>query len=157
MNVGLFSLPVRFAMFPPIDIASLAAYLRKRGHKVYARDFTIELPQDNDCDSGYWDPIIHQRELYERHTKLVEQWVDYMLSVSLDAIGFSVWPSQCYFSLQAARLIKEKKPSIKIVFGGPWCSHKKQGWNIITNESVDFLVFGEGEETLREIIEEGQH
>ena len=53
MKIGLFIFPVRFASMPPIDIAYLSAYLKKRGHEVYIRDFNVEIRVENDCDTRF--------------------------------------------------------------------------------------------------------
>ena len=67
MRVGLFSFPVRFSSLPPIDLASLSAYLKGRGHEVYARDFNAELPCANDCDGAVWASMESQQDLLSRH------------------------------------------------------------------------------------------
>jgi len=153
MKVGLFIFPVRFASMPPIDIAYLAAYLRERGHDVYVRDFNAECLVDNDCDGGFWNQQKNQQDLFSKNKVTVERWVEDILAFSPDFVGMSVWESQLYFSQEIARMIKNKRKEIRVIFGGPWCSYCERGLPWIKNEYADYTVFGEGEFTLAEIVE----
>jgi len=153
MRIGLFTFPVRFTNFPPIDISYLSAYLKNREHKVHIYDFNIELPVSNDCDSRFWEQEENQRELFNKNKTAVAAWVKDILDFSPDVIGMSVWPSQLYFSSEVAKIIKDKRKEIKIVFGGPWCSWIGRASQMIKCWYIDYVVFGEGEITLAEIVE----
>lgn len=152
MKIGLFIFPVRFASMPPIDIAYLSAYLKKRGHEVYIRDFNVEIRVENDCDTRFWSQLINQQDLFNKNKVMIEKWVEDILAFSPDYIGISVWETELYFSQEIAKMIKNRRKDTKIIFGGPWCSFSS-GRNMIQNEYVDYAVFGEGEFTLAEIIE----
>ncbi|MCX5693889.1 MAG: radical SAM protein [Candidatus Omnitrophica bacterium] len=155
MRIGLFVFPVRFASLLPIDIAYLSAYLKMRGHEVYAHDFNVEIPVINDCDNAFWGDTNNQEEFFNKNKQIVERWIQHILDFSPDVVGISVWEAQLYFSLQLARMIKAKKKEVKVVFGGPWCSHMIAPLNHIIGDGVDYIVYGEGEATLAEIVESG--
>ncbi|MFH1519190.1 MAG: radical SAM protein [Candidatus Omnitrophota bacterium] len=153
MKVGLFIFPVRFSEIPPIDIAYLSAYLKKAGHQVYIRDFNSELSVDNSNDSGFWIGKDNQKELFEKNTSRVSGWVKDILDFSADVVGFSVYYEQIFFALEIAKMIKAKNENTRIVFGGSICAFLRRGRELITYKQVDYVVAGEGEATLREIVE----
>ena len=63
-------------------------------------------------------------------------------------IGFSVTYDQLKSSIFLSRKIKERHPDIPIVFGGAYC-HGDLGISLLkTFSEIDFIVSGEGEETL---------
>lgn len=156
MKIGLFIFPVRFANLPPIDIAYLSAYLKSRGHEVYIRDFNVEWPVSNDCDGAFWKQERNQQDLFNRDLRKIESWVKDILDFHPDFIGLSVWSSQIYFSLEIAKMIKSKRKETKVIFGGPWITLTERGIHIISESNyVDYIVFGEGEATLADIIESG--
>lgn len=152
MKVGLFIFPVRFANFPPIDISYLSAYLKNSGHQVYVYDFNMELPVSNDCDCGFWNQEENQKRLFNENKTKIDTWIKDILDFSPDIVGISVWPTQLYFSFEFAKMIKDKRKETKIVFGGPWCSPIPQALRMIEHWCIDYVVLGEGEMTLSEII-----
>ena len=157
MRVGLFIFPVRFTSQPPIDIAYLSAYLRSRGHQVYARDFNIDCMLSNDCDDAFWVEKDNQINLFKSNLERIDKWVKDIIDFSPDFIGISIWKAQLYFSLEIAKMIKSRRKDIAIILGGAWCSidRKNMEKEIIKNGAADYLVFGEGELTLADIVESG--
>ncbi|MDR7856450.1 DUF4080 domain-containing protein [Tissierella sp.] len=68
-----------------------------------------------------------------------------------DIIGFSTYIWNLSETLEIAQTLKIVNPKIKIMLGGPEVSF--DGEKIIEdNPFVDFIVYGEGEETFRELI-----
>lgn len=155
MKIGLFVFPVRFASLLPIDIAYLSAYLKRRGHEVYIHDFNVEIPVVNDSDTTFWGQLNNQQEFFNENKNKAEKWVENILDFAPDVVGMSIWETQLYFSLQVASMIKAKRKDIKIVFGGPWCSTMGTSLNHLIGGGVDYIVYGEGEATLTEIVESG--
>ncbi|MCX5713916.1 MAG: radical SAM protein [Candidatus Omnitrophica bacterium] len=151
MRVGLFIFPVRFSSLMPIDIAYLAAYLKKHNHEVYARDFNCELSVRKDSDTWYWDNEEMQRGLFIQQNELVTQWVNDIVAFDPDVVGISTWTAQTFFSLSIARLIKERCPKTLVVIGGPQVALSSA--SCMQSTFVDYSVLGEGEITLREIVE----
>jgi radical SAM superfamily enzyme YgiQ (UPF0313 family) len=63
-------------------------------------------------------------------------------------IGFTVTYDQLKSSIFLSRKIKQRYPDIPIVFGGAYC-HGDLGISLLkTFSEIDFIVSGEGEETL---------
>ncbi|MFA6091861.1 MAG: radical SAM protein [Elusimicrobiota bacterium] len=154
MRVALVSLPVRFSSLLPIDLGYLSAYLKSRGHDVFVKDFSAELPLENDSHTAHWEDEARQEELLRGRTALLAQWVREIASFSPDFVGFSVWGGQVRFSVRAAEEIKKLSPKTKIIFGGPRFFGKDA---LLKGEVVDYAVVGEGEITLAEIVESGGH
>jgi ribosomal peptide maturation radical SAM protein 1 len=67
-------------------------------------------------------------------------------------IGFSVTYDQLKASIFLARKIKQLYPNIQIVFGGAYCT-KDLGISLLkTFSEIDFIVSGEGEESLTNLF-----
>ncbi|MGA1840818.1 MAG: RiPP maturation radical SAM C-methyltransferase [bacterium] len=67
-------------------------------------------------------------------------------------IGFSVTYDQLKPSIYLARKIKQRHPNIKIVFGGALCTGDLGISLLKTFPVIDFIVSGEGEETLASLF-----
>lgn len=63
-------------------------------------------------------------------------------------IGFSVTYDQLKSSIFVSRAIKQRYPNIAIVFGGAYCNGDLGISLLKTFSEIDFIVSGEGEETL---------
>lgn len=68
-------------------------------------------------------------------------------------IGFSVTYDQLKSSLFLSRKIKQRYPNILIVFGGAYCNGDLGISLLKTFAEIDFIVSGEGEETLTTLFE----
>ena len=108
---------------PPLGIASLAAFVREKGHTPKILDLAID----------HRDPFKLCREF------------------SPDFIGFSVTTPLLLGAYSLAKSMKESFPNSKIIFGGPHPSTDIKG--ILEKDFVDFVVFGEGELTLAELLD----
>ena len=111
---------------PPLGIASICAYLNLN---------QIE------CD------II---DCYA-HPDADKKIITYLKTEKPQFIGFSCSTSTFNDGLRHAQIAKKILPDIKVVFGGAHVSALKE--SIINNfENVDYIVVGEGEQTLTELI-----
>jgi len=71
-------------------------------------------------------------------------------------IGFSFSAIGYLEALKMAKLCKELNPDCKIVFGGPHASFLYE--EILKNyKFVDFIVVGEGEESIVDLLTEGRN
>ena len=114
-------------IMPPLGLASMAAYLEKE-----AIDVSIV-----DC---------HAEPFSDRFIE------DYLKERKPGFIGLSCTTSSFLDGVRIAAMAKSVLPGIKTVFGGPHVSALKT--KILTDfPDVDFTVVGEGEETLKELIQ----
>ncbi len=77
--------------------------------------------------------------------------LSYVKEQSPQFIGFSCTTSSFLDGVRTAELVKEIKPEIHVVFGGPHVSALKQAL-IDGFPVIDYLVIGEGENTIYELI-----
>jgi len=116
-------------LMPPLGLASIAAFLETKGINVSI----IDCFAHPDSDSVIRDFLVSERPAF---------------------IGFSCTTSSFLDGVRISSLAKKCLPEIKTVFGGPHVSALR---NRLLDEFpvVDFLVIGEGELTLFQLIESG--
>jgi radical SAM superfamily enzyme YgiQ (UPF0313 family) len=117
-------------IMPPLGLASIAAYLEKRGTSA---DIV-------DC---------YARPDSDRAIR------DYLLAEKPSFIGLSCTTSSFHDGIRIAELARQTLPDIKTVFGGPHVSALKE--SLFPNfPAMDFAVIGEGEETMAELLRSGR-
>jgi radical SAM superfamily enzyme YgiQ (UPF0313 family) len=120
--------PVKSDFSYPIALGYLGAVLKNKGHSVKAFD------------------------LIEYGWEAIESKVRLWISIDKpDVIGISSMTSTRASSFKLANLIKSINPNIKVIFGGvhPTIMYEQ----ILRNFPVDFVVIGEGEETIVELVD----
>lgn len=75
------------------------------------------------------------------------------LSKKYDLVGFSITHNQLLASMYLAKHYKEKFPDAKMVFGGEQCIGDIGVSYLAAFEWIDYVVHGEGEETILDVIE----
>lgn len=90
----------------------------------------------------------------------INQNIDHIVSDlyknDLDIIGFSTYIWNLTETLKIAEMLKIVKPKLKIILGGPEVSF--DGKKILEdNQFIDFIVYGEGEETFKELMDHLVH
>lgn len=113
------------ASYPPLGVGYLARYLLKDGHEV--RIFINS----------------HRNPLHEQFQYLLKDYAP-------DVVGFTVYTYTVNISLSLARLVKVICPASKVVFGGVHASFLP--YETLSNDCVDIIVAGEGEETMTECV-----
>ncbi|MDD5111952.1 MAG: radical SAM protein [Candidatus Altiarchaeota archaeon] len=108
---------------PPLGIASLAAFLRERKHEPMILDLAVD-QRDPVKVCGSFRP---------------------------DYIGLSVSTPLLSDACSIAKKLKKKFPKARIIFGGPHPSTDVEG--VLKNDFVDYVIFGEGEEPLCELLD----
>ena len=74
-----------------------------------------------------------------------------MVAANAPVIGFSLYHANVALSVEIARRIKQAAPAVTIIFGGPGCSDSFDRERI-SSENCDFMVVGEGEMALAEML-----
>ncbi len=114
---------------PPLGLASIAAYLGREGINADIIDCYARPDSDN----------------FIR---------DYLITLKPSFIGLSCTTSSFLDGVRIAELARSILPDISIVFGGPHVSALKD--RVLEKFTViDFVVVGEGEQTLTELVEKG--
>lgn len=126
---------------------------------VYLAQFSPALPNDGSYNKILWLPYstgcvwayanqhAEVRENFTLKDFFIEKVDPKALIDSLDqpaVFGFSVYVWNCQYSLEIARLVKQRFPSCVIVFGGPHVPTSDVQW-LQRNRCVDYAVYKEGE------------
>jgi radical SAM superfamily enzyme YgiQ (UPF0313 family) len=162
MNVVLIQPPFWGVKCPPLHIALLSSYLRTKGHKVQVFDFNVELYQARTKrDYNLWEPQEEHlvwmnpnsvSEFLGRYETVIDRLINSVMETDPAVVGFSVHFSSELPSLFLAQRIKEINPKVVTIFGGPQASRDQAAYRLVAEQWVDYVVQGEGEETLSEII-----
>lgn len=112
---------------PPLGIAYLASFLRKHGFTVDIMDAQFGMPE--------------------------KEILNYIRQTDARAVGFSSLTSAFLKTTSLARLVRENFPDKLIILGGHHATIA--GEDILARENCyDLVVYGEGEETLLDIMNE---
>ncbi|MDD5691782.1 MAG: radical SAM protein [Candidatus Omnitrophica bacterium] len=167
MKIALVQCPCAFGTaMPGLGLAYLSSCLKKNGHSVELLDLNIVLyGKRNEKDRLYWDSSSgYHWYLIEPFKKLpfideqyYEDCVNRILSCNSDILGFSVQNTSVLFTLEIIKRIKLRKPSQRIILGGPNCyniSGEDTDFKLHhgLEEYADIIVIGEGENTLLDIL-----
>ena len=108
----------------PLGIAYIAAVLRENGHTVKV-----------------YDPAPYEKVSFR----------GFLRKFDPEVVGFSSTTLQMLNTLEMLRVVKDVNPNIYTILGG--VHPTSDPGTTLANKNVDFVVFGEGEETTRELID----
>ncbi|XXM73296.1 B12-binding domain-containing radical SAM protein [Lysinibacillus sphaericus] len=77
-----------------------------------------------------------------------------LFSKKPDVIGFSCYIWNIEETIKVIQVLKKVLPDVKIVLGGPEVTYDVPYWLDRLEGEVDFIVLGEGEETLKQLLDE---
>ena len=132
MNVLLLSMPDSFEHMPPVAIRMPNGALASLAGNV-----------DNHHRVAIADLILVQNAVRSTIERLVRE-------IDPDIVGLSVMTFQRRTALEVAQLLRGLSPRVKIVVGGYDPSLAPRAYE--ASEAIDFIVRGEGELTLRELL-----
>lgn len=129
----------------PLGIAYVASFLEKKGHDVKMID----------CVAESWrrpKKIRVGRQTLFRYDPGLDSWQELLGTYRPEIVGLSSLTTASEKEvLRVARLVKRILPQAKVVVGGANASARYQV--LIKEKNVDFVVIGEGEETMAELVE----
>jgi len=147
---------------PPLGVSYLSGYLKKYGYKTSVFDLNIALyhfcPKDlkylwDQKSYDYWVNEDLFKDTWGKLKSLTENALKQALErTETEFIGLSVNFAGIKFASQILRKIKEVKREAKIILGGWGCINEHMR-GLFPKGFVDVFVVGEGEETLKEVIE----
>ena len=117
--------------FPPLGLASIAAYMRDKNHSVKIID----------CNINRFS-VESFKALFEKD--FVKKFPE------IKVIGLTAVTCNVKKAYRIAEICRELYPNATIVFGGVHATFVTD--EVINNKFVDIVVFGEGEITLEEIV-----
>lgn len=172
LDLALIMCPVWGAVQPPVGISYLKGYLNRFGVRTQCFDLSFDLHQATP-EKKYWDlnhpDYFTDFRLFENEAApllapWIEPWTERILSCRPDMVGFSLFMSSIHASVILARCLKKKKPDLILFGGGPEVTRLQQVLvgkmtkfadlreEALLGNVFDFLVLGEGEETVRELV-----
>lgn len=122
-----------------LGLEYLSASLKRAGHQV-----GLTFDPALFCDKHYLD-IDFLARLFNSKKLIVKQ----ALSSNPDIIGFSVFTHNYQWAIEISSLIKKER-DVPIIFGGIHPTILPQ--DVISNDCVDMVCIGEGEEALVELL-----
>ncbi len=123
----------------PIGLAYISSSLKELGFKVEILDAVGEAPKNR---TGYYKGYLVGLGLKE----IVEKINPNTLAIGISVIFTHEWPAV----VKLISLIKEKFPNTPVILGGEHISAMPE-FSLITS-CADYIVMGEGEETIIELI-----
>lgn len=168
----LFILPPLYAFmkseFPSFRLGPgyLVSYLKERGisSRIYNADIYKPMHQEGFSFGSAWNRFI---KAIRGFTYFAKRWLNYYDQVNDLAnpiwqdlrivlrtaqpkiVGISASMVTIPSTIVVAKIIREELPGAKVIVGGPAATTSTD--ELIRNEAIDFLVLGEGEETLFEL------
>ncbi len=154
---------------PPLGLAYILSYLKSRGINSHVLDLNIKIYSQmederrkelwNAENIRCWVEKDFFSGIFNSLKSRIEHFLNKIFAYNSPVIGFSVNRSNMLFSIELAKLIKEKDKNKIIVFGGPscWVRNKEnipiECYDVATKKLqlypglVDLFIVGEGEET----------
>ncbi len=174
-RVLLLMCPMWDVSIPPLGVGYLSAYLNSKGIPVDVLDINVETYVHSDSKrknlwkmENYnlwaWEDLFKETRKY--FAEDIEHYADKIIEKGYRVIGFSLYGANILFSAELAKRLKQKKPDLFIIFGGPSCSFLyndavmplrfmisfKSSDYFAEPGVVDAFVIGEGEETTCQLI-----
>lgn len=161
-HIALILMPKWAVFFAPYNIARLTAVTRAAGYKTTALDWNVEtwvalrkaMGVNNDPYEGHgsrdylWLDDMYDRHLKDKVEPLLNEYLDRLVELKPDVVGFSLYYTNVKSTLWMARKVRERLPNTIILAGG---SHIH--WNPDPFPEFDHVVKGEGEEVLLELLD----
>lgn len=158
-SLVLMLLPEWAATYPPYNLARLAAVTKAAGYQTKVFDVNVESYQQSRKWNLGWDPwdyVYMTRWFAPEYQELVEpallpileNYLEKVVALNPTAVGFTLYDCNKEPVKWMNRELKKRLPNIISIIGGPIC-HRT---NPLVGEGFDYIVMGEGEELILEIL-----
>lgn len=161
-DIILVQAPAWGAQTVPFSLSTLSAYVRDKGYKILPLDLNIEfyhrrkkkhdIMWNVDQSSWFWLNEDCIKDLLSDHEQHINDFIELVISSNTPIVGFSLYASSLIVSLHLIKLLKERKPELKIIVGGPEAHHTQAGKMLTQNPLIDGVAQSEGEETIIDFI-----
>jgi len=163
-DIILVNLPPWGVNNPPLSLACLSEYLKSKGINVKIFDFNIQLYSKvkNEYSNlwhvenkNYWSNDNFFNNLLSLFSQEINAAVEKIVSSKANILAFSVVDPKERLAIEIIKKVKEKRPNIKIIVGGPACATptSRKFFEERVPELIDAYIVGEGEETLSEVVD----
>ncbi|MBI5524861.1 MAG: cobalamin B12-binding domain-containing protein [Deltaproteobacteria bacterium] len=160
LRIALVEAPIKEPRRPSLALGYLAAVLRNDGHEVSIHDVNASLyracpGQTRDLWEHFSHWVMERPENADSfladHRTLIDGHLARIAAAEPDLVGFSILITQRPLSIALARALRTICPRAMIVFGGPECFPMFDPAGFAAAGAPDYVVVGEGEETIREV------
>jgi hypothetical protein len=161
-DIILVQAPAWGAQTVPFSLSTLSAYVREKGYKILPLDLNIEfyhrrkekhdIMWNVDQAAWFWLNEDCINDLLNDHQQHIDDFIELVVASNTPIVGFSLYASSLIVSLHLIKLIKARKPELKIIVGGPEAHHTQSGQMLAKNPLIDGVAQSEGEETLIDFI-----
>jgi anaerobic magnesium-protoporphyrin IX monomethyl ester cyclase len=142
-----------------IGLAYVAAVLKKEGCDIHLFDQSFDLYNKITKDDKKMLDFVSPRQMKEfsqttisKYSDLISEFTDKLIEIQPDYIGFSICETNAIISLFIAQNIKKINKNIKIIFGGPSCFPLISGNELVQNDCIDLIVYGEADRRIIDIL-----
>jgi radical SAM superfamily enzyme YgiQ (UPF0313 family) len=170
LDLLLLTCPPWGLRLPPLHLPYLAAACRARGFSVGVLDLNIWFYHrlKGVIGEGPWgmmsaygkSPRELARKMIDASSGLMQELINAVAVARPAFIGFSLQPRNQELTDHLVRLLKHRCPEPRVVYGGPVITSNFWPHGLAETLAADAYVFGEGEQTLAELLEahrEGDH
>ena len=161
ISLVLMLLPEWAATYPPYNLARLAAVTKAAGYQTHVFDVNVETYKRSRSWNLGWDPwdyVYMTRWFSPQSQELVEpsllpvlqEYVEKVVELNPTTVGFTLYDCNKEPVKWVNRELKKRLPNLITIIGGPIC-HRT---NPMVGEGFDYIVMGEGEELILDILED---
>ncbi len=156
-KIFLITMPLCGNDHPHVGVAYLTASLNACGYQAIQMDLNIEIrssltfPEKEICSkySRKWSKFEdYKSDVLPIIEPYLDKYAEELAENDAGIIGFSMYYSNVYSTFELAKKIKSRNPQKIIILGGPEASAKYAVF-----DCVDFIIKGEGEESLPELLD----
>ncbi|MFC1809482.1 B12-binding domain-containing radical SAM protein [Candidatus Omnitrophota bacterium] len=158
-DILLVQLPPWGIDSPPLGVACIAAYMKKKGYTVDVYDLNIKLYSESH-DQSMW--AFERKDEWRDQTKLritianmerpLQSFFTHLKKQKYCIVGFSITQNSLIFAGYLSHEIKKIDSEIYLMAGGMGCWHQHERAQLAQISSIDAFAVGEGEELLEEVI-----
>ena len=165
-KVVLVLLPQWAAEFPPFNLCRLSAVIKHAGYESHIIDANIKAFKyykkhyDGKLDYKLWDPTTiwrwcgdNYKELHPMLEPILNDCLERIVSHNPTLVGFSVYQMNEEPTKWMVKELKKRLPNVKIAVGGP---NVQKGY-FVKEAYYDYVVAGEGEQAILNILDEVEH
>ena len=145
---------------PPYGLARLSALTREAGYLTRVHDFNVESWWDlkevkpelevawGPGNFWWWGDPAYFEKIHPTYEPILETYLETILENDVDIIGFSLFVTNLLPTRWMIRKIKERRPNVTIIVGGPECYDPAY----MPSHGVDYYFVGESEQNILDFL-----
>ena len=159
-SVTLVQCPMWGRETPSFASTLLASNLRSKGFRVHLIDLNnvffhlVSKEHKNlwsEEEFTFWTSEELVKQLIEQYSDEFDYNVRQIAATGSQLVGFTIYCTTEYFTLETIRLLKKYSMNVSVVVGGPGAIDSLDGRDLLKDPNVDAVVLNEGDVTLPEM------